>query len=55
MLILPIYKNYKKLVMMIFLIPDVYEFLEVCKYNYRVIQLKTICKHYELKSTGTKK
>ena len=37
-----------------FFIPDVYEFLEVCKYNYRVIQLKTICKHYELKSTGTK-
>lgn len=37
-----------------FFIPEMNEFLELCKYNYRVVQLKKICKHYNLKLTGTK-
>jgi len=37
-----------------FFIPETSEFLEMCKYNYRVVQLKKICKHYNLKLTGTK-
>ena len=37
-----------------FFIPENHEFLEMCKYNYRVNQLKQICKKYSLKVTGTK-
>ena len=37
-----------------FFIPDYNNFLTLCNYNYKVPQLKIICKHYKLKVSGTK-
>ena len=37
-----------------FFIPQIHEYIQSCEHNYNVPQLKTICKHYKLKVTGTK-
>lgn len=37
-----------------FFIPKIHEYNKSCEHNYNVSQLKTICKHYKLKVTGTK-
>tara|TARA_B110000285_G_scaffold221199_1_gene273822 strand:+ start:1013 stop:2113 length:1101 start_codon:yes stop_codon:yes gene_type:complete len=37
-----------------FFIPKPIEFTQMSNYNYRVAQIKQICKHYKLKTTGTK-
>lgn len=46
--------NNKKITDDKFFIPDYNDFLNFCNYNYRVNQLKNICKHYKLKVSGTK-
>ncbi len=38
----------------LFMIPDINDYNYMLKYNFKVAQLKAICKYYNLKKTGTK-
>lgn len=47
-------KSSKKIKSENFFIPQINEYSNSCEHNYNISQLKTICKHYKLKVTGTK-